>query len=629
MKYEAAALTRRAAIRLTGAAALAIPAATSTIAVAQSRGQNPTSSTGGFSVKWFGAKGDSDVTGSAGSDDTAAIQAAINYIQALGGGTIYFPEGYYKLTTYLTLCQNIRVVGAGRKGSVLVQTAAGGGGASLGESIRNGSVFFSNWPSNSTTQANIQVEHLGITSAAASSLGAGFYDNGGAYINIRDCVFNGTKYGVVFDQTECSDVTECDFEAVTTGGACVYLVNGPTLTPGNLVVVTNRISISKCQLNPTGASNYCILDEGGYTHSYVDNNYNGGLNHIYIAGAQAYQIIGGEFEESSRANIVLDYRKLDGTGVGGCLGLISGAMLINSTHPCIQINSTSGPNALIGNWFSRSDGNPPICGANNATELNLIGNFTNSPTLELVDGCNATNLNDSRIEMPVRSNSLTRVSLTTSYYNRLVRSTNAAGCAYTIQADATNTTTVMPIGATFLLEQSATGRISIAAGPGVIIVGPTATTQQYQRLKARKIASNTWQTELIVQNPLTPAFVASSGALTSSGGGIGYATGAGGTATQIASKSASVTLNKLSGQITMSPETLESGAITSFALTNNQIDPGDVLILNHMAGGTFGAYTLNGRSARGSAIIDVRNNSRTALAEGIVIAFAILKAVTA
>lgn len=117
------------------------------------------------------------------------------------------------------------------------------------------------------------------------------------------------------------------------------------------------------------------------------------------------------------------------------------------------------------------------------------------------------------------------------------------------------------------------------------------------------------------------------GAITSSSGAIGYATGNGGAVTQSNSKSTSVTLNKVTGNITLNNEALAAGAIASFTLTNSQIGANDIIFLQHQSGGTsFGAYTLNGRTAAGSAIISVRNNSAGSLAEAIVIKFIVVKA---
>lgn len=114
----------------------------------------------------------------------------------------------------------------------------------------------------------------------------------------------------------------------------------------------------------------------------------------------------------------------------------------------------------------------------------------------------------------------------------------------------------------------------------------------------------------------------------SSASGIGYATGAGGAFTQPTSKATGVTLNAACGQVTTAADALAASTVVSFVLTNSSISAGDVLVLNHLSGGTLGAYTLNARSAAGSATIDIRNVTAGSLSEALVIAFAVIKAVT-
>lgn len=66
------------------------------------------------SVKDFGAKGDGT------TDDTAAIQAAITYIQTLGGGAVYFPSATYKVTGTLTVTGNgVTLLGENRQKTVI------------------------------------------------------------------------------------------------------------------------------------------------------------------------------------------------------------------------------------------------------------------------------------------------------------------------------------------------------------------------------------------------------------------------------------------------------------------------------------------------------------------------------
>jgi hypothetical protein len=109
----------------------------------------------------------------------------------------------------------------------------------------------------------------------------------------------------------------------------------------------------------------------------------------------------------------------------------------------------------------------------------------------------------------------------------------------------------------------------------------------------------------------------------------GYATGSGGVVTQITSKATGVTLSKSTGQITLDAAALAASTTVSFALTNTVIEAGDILVMNHISGGTAGSYLLNAQSSAGAASINVRNISLGSLSEAIVIAFAVIKAVSA
>lgn len=102
----------------------------------------------------------------------------------------------------------------------------------------------------------------------------------------------------------------------------------------------------------------------------------------------------------------------------------------------------------------------------------------------------------------------------------------------------------------------------------------------------------------------------------------------GGTVTQATDKSTGVTLSKATGEITMNGAALAAATIVSFTLTNTLIDATDVLILNHVSGGTLGSYTLNAACAAGSAVIYVRNNTAGILSEAIVIRFVLIKGAT-
>ncbi len=108
--------------------------------------------------------------------------------------------------------------------------------------------------------------------------------------------------------------------------------------------------------------------------------------------------------------------------------------------------------------------------------------------------------------------------------------------------------------------------------------------------------------------------------------GIGYRNGLGGAQSQGTSKSTTVVLNAVSGQITTFNDALNANTTVSFTLTNNRISANDILVMNHISGGTPGSYALNARAvSAGSATIDIRNVTAGNLSEAIVIAFSLFK----
>lgn len=114
------------------------------------------------------------------------------------------------------------------------------------------------------------------------------------------------------------------------------------------------------------------------------------------------------------------------------------------------------------------------------------------------------------------------------------------------------------------------------------------------------------------------------------GGGVGYATGAGGTVTQLTSKSTGVTLNAYSGTITMNNAALNATTSVAFTLTNSAIAATDVLIVNFKSGNTANSYFVSVDAvSAGSASISVRNYTAGNLSEAIVLQFVVIKGVAA
>jgi len=206
---------------------------------------------------------------------------------------------------------------------------------------------------------------------------------------------------------------------------------------------------------------------------------------------------------------------------------------------------------------------------------------------------------------------------TNSWYNINLTTVYAAGIqSWLTTPSSANLRTAMT-------DETGTGVLVFATSPTLTtptITNPTVTTGTF--------TSPTLVTPVI--GAATGTSLSTTGNQVISGTGKqGYATGSGGVVTQLTDKTTAVTLSKSTGQITLAAAALAASTTVSFTLTNTVIEAGDILLMNHISGGTAGSYLLNAQSAAGSASINVRNISLGSLSEAIVIAFAVIKAVSA
>lgn len=126
---------------------------------------------------------------------------------------------------------------------------------------------------------------------------------------------------------------------------------------------------------------------------------------------------------------------------------------------------------------------------------------------------------------------------------------------------------------------------------------------------------------------VTGSVAATSSILSSSPtAGVGYKTGAGGSATQATSKTTGVTLNTVTGQITMNSAALATATTACFTMTNSSIGAYDSISKSIASGATAGAYSLDVDAvAAGSARFCLYNHSGGSLSESPVINFAVIK----
>jgi hypothetical protein len=173
----------------------------------------------GLSARFFGAQGDSS------TDDTTAVQAAVNYVNSLTSGElIYFPSGTYKITTLITVPNKVRLVGAGMN-TTRFNIATGISGFKFLDSpasnvVEGGGIWDC---SISLDNAPIGIEIVdtwGVTVErirfrdGGTTTGTLIKGSGAAFeIRVKDCRFvNGFTYSIDFqDDVNSSTIEGCDF----------------------------------------------------------------------------------------------------------------------------------------------------------------------------------------------------------------------------------------------------------------------------------------------------------------------------------------------------------------------------------------------------------------------------------
>jgi hypothetical protein len=160
-----------------------------------------------------------------------------------------------------------------------------------------------------------------------------------------------------------------------------------------------------------------------------------------------------------------------------------------------------------------------------------------------------------------------------------VKSLNATGATYKIYTS--------PAGgvATLVLTATAAQDVVFQNNIGLGAISPTAGNGLVQRASGTTRANgDAWGTDTFVWRDSANSLI-TEGAFRSNGatGGIGYATGAGGTVTQITSRTTGVTINKITGAITL-VSAAGSVAWQSFTVTNSAVAGSDTVICNQVSG---------------------------------------------
>lgn len=292
---------------------------------------------------------------------------------------------------------------------------------------------------------------------------------------------------------------------------------------------------------------------------------------------------------------------------------------------------------------------PVLVATNNASAVNYIPFLsTNSGDLPLRAGTNTSSLtiNPAIPSVGIGSPASTIALLTVSGGGATL--TGTTQFAMNLQPTLSAACTTQGVGL-YVAPSTIASAFTMTVGNGIYIdngtkgAGSTVTTYQALRIASPTIGTTNYSIySLGGRNYLAGGLALGTdvdpgnGALqtsssiksTSASAGVGYATGAGGTVTQLTSKSTAVTLNAVTGAITMNNASLAANTSVGFNLTNSAIAVTDVVIVNIKSGNTVLSYSVTVDSiSAGSCFIHLRNITAGALAEAVTLQFAVIKGV--
>ncbi|GAA3413031.1 glycosyl hydrolase family 28-related protein [Paenibacillus hodogayensis] len=157
-----------------------------------------------YSVKWFGAKGDGA------TDDMDSIQAAIDVVYALGGGTVFFPKGTYSVSPLLSTRRivpksNVHLLGEGTNSVIKVKDDAGDYWTIIGN--------FQTWPKVS----NVSIRGLRFDQNPSG--------NTTCSIDHRRTDYYWTQFCISLFDYENIEVSDCTFDPIC--GWNTVVLNNP------------------------------------------------------------------------------------------------------------------------------------------------------------------------------------------------------------------------------------------------------------------------------------------------------------------------------------------------------------------------------------------------------------------
>ena len=306
----------------------------------------------------------------------------------------------------------------------------------------------------------------------------------------------------------------------------------------------------------------------------------------------------------------------------------SGELIVNTDANTITVHDgvTAGgwattPIAYAQAAFATANANTVFLTAVNTTQNTGI-TAASSNTIFLQGGLNTANANTVFLLgalSTANANTIFLTGIENSQNANIVSVQALANTDYTIlttTAGVYGNSSFVPV-----ITLSANGRVSSIVNTAILFPATYSNTNvsSYLVSNAFSISAN-----IVTSNTVSTTNVIASGLVTTTGNGIGYATGSGGVVIQSSSRTTGVTLNKPSGLITLFSTTMANTTSNTFIFTNSTIAANDFILLNHFSGGTLGNYTFASNTSAGQANVTIRSVA-TVPAEAPVIQFVVIK----
>ena len=204
------------------------------------------------SVRDFGAVGDGT------ADDTAAIQAALNATFSINGGSLYFPDGIYRITAKLVIpfATGWRIYGSSRGSTTIRQATANTPIFSLEGTLTH------SWEISELTFTWASAQPAANTGAVAIRLGTG--TSGHTFFNwqVRRCTFYNGFRAIAADAVNSPSVwgvriADCVFGG-SMSGAAFFAIPSPAVGQPNITIencLLDAASAAEAQLRLSSGDN--------------------------------------------------------------------------------------------------------------------------------------------------------------------------------------------------------------------------------------------------------------------------------------------------------------------------------------------------------------------------------------